>query len=85
MVLAFVFGKIFLPPKKTGAKLLYKGSLIRYMIKVNSKNANSERRLVFERRRFQYSQHIPERRSDRREKTAIPWLQSANVREKVPD
>lgn len=52
------------------------------MESVNSKTI-AERRLFIERRRFQYSQHIPERRSGRGDDSAIPWLPPANDRKVV--
>jgi hypothetical protein len=53
------------------------------MIEVKPKTNNPERRLFIERRRFQYSQHIPERRSGRRDNPATPWLPSAKDRKVV--
>jgi hypothetical protein len=53
------------------------------MKKINSETINLERRPFIERRRFQYSQHIPERRSGRRDNPAIPWLPPANARKVV--
>jgi hypothetical protein len=78
MELAFLNGSQWHTPPEFDKNWLYNWSEIRYMIKVNPETNNPERRLFIERRRFQYSQHIPERRSDRRNNFAVPWLTPAN-------
>jgi len=54
------------------------------VLKANIQLKKNERRLKVERRRFHYSEYIPERRSGRERRIPVRWLLPAGLENFVP-